>query len=464
MGAPCARPITPNQTGWGFPPLFRSQSLQVANALAESFAAGAWTEADLIDRGALLLGKRYRWLTGLASRVIAHFGLHDRPRPQNIARFLLADSGLRRACLKREYRLRHAASGVPTMRTSLRYAFPLDPTPIETIERLADLVGEPAADLVWLADLRNLNRNSSQKQWNHYVYTWRVKSNSSARLIESPKARLKAVQRKLLKEVLDRVPAHPAAHAYVKGRSIRTFAAPHAGKRVVLKLDLEGFFPSIRSARVSGLFRLLGYPDAVARTLSALCTNAMPVGVWNSEANPMRNDPAAQPVRARYRERHLPQGAPTSPALANLLAYRLDARLTGLAKSSGAVYTRYADDLAFSGDDAFARRARRFILCVSAIALEEGFTVNHRKTRIMDRAQRQCLAGVIVNARVNCRRSAYDELKAILHNCLVLGVESQRRGFEGDFRAHLSGRAAHLGSLNRARGEKLDAMIAAIDW
>ena len=118
-----------------------------------------------------------------------------------------------------------------------------------------------------------------------------------------------------------------------------------------------------------------------------------------------------------YAQRHLPQGAPTSPALANLCAYRVDCRLSGLAAVAGASYTRYADDVAFSGDEAFARCAERFSLRAAAILLEEGFAVRHRKTRLMQRSVRQHLAGLVVNERLNVRRADFDELKAILTNC-----------------------------------------------
>src|SRR5262249_53215019 len=181
--------------------------------------------------------------------------------------------------------------------------------------------------------------------------------------------------------------------------------------RLVLRLDLRDFFPSVRAARVHALFRRLGYPRAVARLLTGLCTHAVSPAAWPSL------DRKDWPVRQVYASPHLPQGAPTSPALANLTAWRLDARLTGLAAAAGAVYTRYADDLAFSGDRAFERAARRFQVQVMRTALEEGFEVNARKTRFMRPAVRQQLCGVVLNSRPNVSRDEYDRLKAVLHNC-----------------------------------------------
>src|SRR6185437_9583766 len=130
-------------------------------------------------------------------------------------------------------------------------------------------------------------------------------------------------------------------------------------------------------------------------------------------------------ARALYARPHLPQGAPTSPALANLCLYRADCRLAGLAKSAEAEYTRYADDLAFSGGDAFERCVERFSTHVAAILFEEGFSVHHRKTRIMRQGVRQHLAGLVSNRCMNVARSDFDRLKATLTNCVRLGPASQ---------------------------------------
>lgn len=140
-----------------------------------------------------------------------------------------------------------------------------------------------------------------------------------------------------------------------------TFAAPHVAQAVVMRFDLTDFFASVHAGRVYSAIHALGYPWAVARTLTALCTNCMPSGRLLA---PEVRDRIDWQERQRYRNRHLPQGAPTSPALANLCAFRLDLRLAGLARSVGATYTRYADDPAFSGDEDFARMVDRMSLRV----------------------------------------------------------------------------------------------------
>jgi len=189
----------------------------------------------------------------------------------------------------------------------------------------------------------------------------------------------------------------------------------------------------------------------------------VPRSVWNNR--PMEIAAAEwHEARVLYARPHLPQGAPTSPALANLCSYRLDCRLAGLAKSVGAHYTRYADDLAFSGDEAFERRVERFSLHVAAILREEGFAVHHRKTRIMRQGVRQRLVGLVANRLPNIQRTDFDRLKATLTNCLRLGPETQNRDRHPNFRLHLEGRVGFLEMINPAKGKRLRAIFEQIRW
>ena len=203
------------------------------------------------------------------------------------------------------------------------------------------------------------------------------------------------------------------------------------------------------------------YPQEVARALTALCTNRVP------SARLLAPDVRGKMEwleRQRHRTRHLPQGAPTSPALANLCAFRLDLRLAGLARALGATYTRYADDLAFSGGEDLARVIGRLSVRVAAIALEEGFSIQLRKTRVMRRGARQHLAGVVVNQHPNLARSEFDTRKAILTNCVRHGPASPNREGHVDFRAHLQGRVAQAVMLNAQRGAKLKGIFERIGW
>ena len=297
-----------------------------------------------------------------------------------------------------------------------------------------------------------------------YEYHWRPKRDGTSRLIEIPRLALKAAQRRLLAGLIGQIPPHPAAHGFRTGHSVRTFVEPHVGRATVLKLDLRDFFPTVTGARIAALFRTAGYPEAVAQTLAGFCTNNAPLSLWNQGGEPSRTSTESYRSRQLLRARHLPQGAPTSPALANLAAFRLDARLAGLSQSVGASYTRYADDLAFSGNSAWGRSVDRFAIHVAAIIQEEGFTVHPRKTRIMRAGVRQILAGAVVNVTPNLARNDFDTLKATLHNCLTRGVSNQNLVGVPDFRSHLRGKISHVGSLNPHRGAKLQAIFDRIDW
>jgi hypothetical protein len=337
---------------------------------------------------------------------------------------------------------------------------------IATPADLASFLVLAPNQLDWFADCQSREGDDRDDPVRHYRYRWVGKPSGSFRLIEAPKSRLKQFQRKLLDAILLPIPPHDAAHGFRPGRSVTTFVEPHVGQTIVLKMDLADFFASITSARVIAIYLTAGYPEAVARVLTGLCTNTVPLSVWNllETERDLARSTGNWRSRRLYREPHLPQGAPTSPALANLAAYRLDARLAGLARTAEARYTRYADDLVFSGGDAFARTIARFPSHVAAIALEEGFHVQHRKTRVMRQGVRQRAAGVVINQKINITRNDYEQLKAILCNCARHGPHSQNRAGVADFRAYLAGRVAHVARLNPERGQRLTRLFERIGW
>jgi RNA-directed DNA polymerase len=187
-------------------------------------------------------------------------------------------------------------------------------------------------------------RQRTDRVWHYYRFTI-SKRTGGERVILAPKAELKAIQQQILNEILARVPVHSQAHGFVNGRSIVTNATPHIGQAYVLNLDLKDFFPTITYARVCGLFSSLGYPLYVARELAFLCTTD------DRQLETRLIDNKKTKLYVSHDINRLVQGAPTSPAISNLIARRLDARLYGLARSMGFTYTRYADDLTFSGPD-----------------------------------------------------------------------------------------------------------------
>jgi RNA-directed DNA polymerase len=440
------------------------QESSLSWALAHSLLAGEQTVDLLVDRCARTLGRPWRWLRPLAQRYLNKFGAGTRPRERDVVRFLRNDPGFRRASEK--YRddisIKHWLTE-PQKMQRVAAAATWDVPAIESVGDLASWLGLDVGELRWFADLKALGSKQSTQQLRHYHYRILVKRFGSIRLIEAPKPRLKDLQRQILLWILEKIPAHPAVHGFVKGRSIRTFVAPHVGKQVVLRMDLQDFFPTFSGARIQSLFRTLGYPESVADLLGGICTNATPPDIWN-ELVPDLGMVSMNEVRRLYSRPHLPQGAPTSPALANICSYRLDCRLAALAKSADAAYTRYADDLAFSGGKEFEKRAERFGLHVAAILREEGFTVHHRKTRIMRQGVRQHLAGLVTNQRMNVARADFDRLKATLTNCVRLGPGSQNREGRPRFRSHVEARVAFVESINPGKGKRLRTILDQIQW
>jgi hypothetical protein len=275
----------------------------------------------------------------------------------------------------------------------------------------------------------------------HYVTFAIPKRRGGERLIMAPKRQLKAIQRKLLHVLIQRLPTSPHAHGFLFHRSVRTNAEPHRGRRVLLQLDLADFFPSVHVGRVCGLFVSLGYGYVVAQTLALLMTE--------SERQPV--DISGQIVFVPVSPRYCVQGAPTSPGLCNALLLRLDRRLAGLARRFGFIYTRYADDLTFSGDDVGAIHKLR--AAAEHIVRDEGFQVNRAKTRISRQSARQVVTGVIVNDVVGLSRQERRRLRAAIHQ---LGREAdpvQRAELE----ARLRGKLGYLHMLNPSQADKLQA-------
>jgi hypothetical protein len=416
------------------------------DTLARAILAGEPEVVAVVERCSATLGRNWEWIEPLARRYVGATRGKVRPRHREVVQFLLDDAQFHQAYFEHRYKWKIVQRLMPPMQW--RHAGWDVPT-IATSGDLADWLALTPGELDWFADLKAWGCKRGSPKLRHYRYRVLDKGNGSFRVIESPKPRLKWIQQRILAGILDKIPPHPAANGFVKNRSVKTFAAAHVGQRVVLRMDLKDFFPSIGGVRVQTVFRTFGYPEAVADLLGGLATNQVPRDVSRDTI---------------YERPHLPQGAPTSPALANICFYRADCRLAGLAESAGAQYTRYADDLAFSGAEDFDRRVERFSAHVAAILLEEGFTVNHRKTRIMRQGVRQHLAGVVANRRLNIRRSDYDCLKATLTNCLRHGPSGQNRDGHTDFRAHLLGRVSYVESINPERGKKLRTLLAQIQW
>lgn len=426
--------------------------------LADAAQAGGRTAAALQARAVQCLGGDAAWLRPLAATVATEFSrrwewhtvptlaawlcelpqLHDgfdpeRERPR-IRRLLLRPAHMVRAPFALE------GLRLPRWDTPADLAAWLD----VPLERLAWLLGRAH-------DFRETQADRPLSA--HYHPLLKPKRSGGLRLIEIPKPELKQVQRRLLSGLLDAIPSHEGVHGFVRGRSAISNAREHAGRAVVIAYDLRDFFNSIGIARIRALWRTLGYAEGVAEALARLTTARTPLAVRERLLDAGSIDWMGAKHLA---SRHLPQGAPTSPALANLCAFGLDLRLEGLAWRFGAHYSRYADDIVFSGPRELATRSRALQAWVEAIVQAEGFVLHPSKMRQIPTHRRQMVTGIVVNERPNLARDAYDRLRARLHACAASGCDAETwMQLQGQV-----GWACQLVVASRA--QKLRRMLAAV--
>ncbi len=298
-----------------------------------------------------------------------------------------------------------------------------------TIAHLAKWLDVPEAELrEWLGRVPMWARGYE------YARFTIPKRRGGTRTISAPNEKLKALQRRILYRLLNPLPMHPSVTGFVRGRSIVDNARPHVGSGVVINLDLADFFPTITTERVAAMFRGLGWDADSAAILSRICTD----------------------------EGRLPQGAPTSPAISNLVCRRLDERLSGLVKLFKGHYTRYADDITISlpglGHNKRLRRhkgksrpdkskanrrlarpvrspSRSLLTTIRQIIEEEGFQIQmKKKVRVQRPHQRQTATGLVVNQAVHLPRDTRRRIRAMQHRERLgqLDADGQKRlrGYE----------------------------------
>jgi retron-type reverse transcriptase len=319
-------------------------------------------------------------------------------------------------------------------------------TPLGSPLKLAEAMG------LTLPELRHLAFHREAATSLHYKRFTIPKRDGSERAIWAPLPRLKAAQRWILENVVERLAVHGASHGFLADRSIATNAAAHTGARIVLKVDLKDFFPTVTFRRVKGIFRRAGYRDQIATLLALLCTEA-PREIVEHEG---------KQYYVALGPRCLPQGAPTSPGLTNTLCQRLDRRLTGLAQRLGWRYTRYADDLTFSLPDNHKDKPKLGVLLgsIGRIANDEGFQVHPDKTNVARKGSRQKVTGLVVNGSGAPRvpRALKRQIRAAIHN---LGQGKPLK--DGESVARIAGYAAYIHMTDPALGAKLLEQLAAFE-
>jgi hypothetical protein len=306
---------------------------------------------------------------------------------------------------------------------------------------LAAALGLPISRLRWFAFHREVDTGTHYRRWTI------PKRDGSRRTIAEPKRDLKAAQRWTLRNILEKLPVHGAAHGFLASRSIATNAAVHAGADVVVAVDVKDFFPTITWRRVRGLLRKAGLKDNLATLLALVCTEAPRDAV----------EMGGKLYHVATGPRSLPQGAPTSPAITNAICLRLDRRMAGVARTFGFKYTRYADDLTFSWRKSAEKKKApisQLLHGVRAILRGEGFTIHPEKTRVLRAGARQKVTGLVVNqapgsppARVP--RDVVRKLRAAIHN-----RKAGKPGKAGETIDQLRGMAAFIHMVDPAKGQK----------
>lgn len=275
---------------------------------------------------------------------------------------------------------------------------------------------------------------NKNKQYHVFRIHKRGKS-SGFRDIQNPKPRLKTVQRLILGKILECIPVGKHIGAYIPGRSCMSTATQHLKRSLIISMDIKDFFPSVKRYMVRKFFKGLGYNHLVSSLLADLVT---------------------------YKN-FVPQGAPTSGLVANLVAdVRFDRPIIESLRKLDPDwrYTRYSDDIDIShGKDQPHEKIKEVINLVQKHISAAGFTVNYRKTKVEPRWKRQKVLGIIVNDRPNIPRLEYDRLRCLIHNCMVHGFESQYKKAGQNsaeaLKVHIQGKLSFLKQINTKKAARL---------
>ena len=272
---------------------------------------------------------------------------------------------------------------------------------------------------------------------NKYYHSFKIiKKYGGERIINAPSNKLLIIQKWILNNILNNITISEYAMGFCKKKSILDNAKVHLNKQCILNIDIKDFFTNISRKRIFGIFYYYGYSNYVSYILSRLCT---------------------------YCD-YLPQGAATSPILSNIVCYKLDKRLNGLAKKFDANYTRYADDITFSAN----YNIFEMLPLIREILIDEGFLINERKTRLLYKHQRQEVTGLVVNGKsVRVNRKYIKDFKKELYYCKKYGVSSHREHISDDksfYKEHMYGKAEFVRMIDKELGEKLFLELGTINW
>lgn len=331
-----------------------------------------------------------------------------------------------------------------------------------TLGHLARLTDVP------YSHLRQLVERRTPDPYRRFVI---AKRSGGTRLICVPEMNLARVQRWLVENILRPVLPHPASMAYCKGSDIVKCAQAHCATRWMIKIDLRQFFESISEPQVYRVFRTLGYGALVSFELARLCTRLLPPQAKRYTLARWRAVRSSAIIKdySSLNIGHLPQGAPTSPMLSNLVMKNTDSELEALAIEEGLVYTRYADDLIFSTNrESFVRAdAARVVRSVADVTARAGLRVNPMKTHVVPPGARKIVLGLLVDReRPRLTREFRDRLDMHVHCIETNGwsEHAKRRGFKSvlSMRRHINGVLAYATHVDREWADKYRGRLAAV--
>lgn len=293
------------------------------------------------------------------------------------------------------------------------------------------------------------------------------KRTGGKRWISVPVPPLMAVQSWINQNILNKVTPHSAAYAYVCNRKIIQHAQRHCGSDWLIKIDIKDFFGNISERQVFDVFLDLGYPRLLSFEMARLCTRVTPKRKGKRWLKTISEH--SIPSYSSKFVGSLPQGAPTSPALSNLVCINLDKKLTSLAMSHGAIFSRYADDLCFSLPEGSRKSAFSIKKDVSKILREYGFSDNSKKTRIIPPGARKMLTGLNVNnSSPKIPKEVRDSVRMHLYFSKKNGIAShcKERGFRSviGFRNYLAGVIGYIASVDPELSKKFYQQFNSLPW
>jgi RNA-directed DNA polymerase len=306
--------------------------------------------------------------------------------------------------------------------------------------------------------------------WPYRSFNIRKRSGGLRRILV-PEPALMRVQRWIAYHILRCVPAHDRSYAFSLGSSIFKCAEQHCGARWLVKMDIADFFGSTTEIQVFRAFVALGYGRLVALELARICTYRPTKSLRYRHAS-WRAWPREGGVKAYEQEflGRLPQGAPSSPMLANLTMQSIDSALTAYGKAHGLTYTRYSDDLCFSTSGEFDRgRARALVGEVTRVLASQGLELNRRKTRVVPPRARKVVLGLLVDgAAPRLSREFRDRMRQHLYYLKKFGARNhmQRRQFEsvGGMYRHIRGLVDYANAIDVTYASQLHGALAGVNW